>query len=120
MMSTSYEFPVKLFGLVAFSFCDDKYGFEPVETIGSARLAAECVHTWLGARFDQKKLAALPLPHNFRGAYNLNLMQLEVKPDRKEDLVSEIRSILTSELLDPGAAGKLKGKLMFGASQLPI
>ena len=45
-------------------------------------------------------------------------MQLEIKADRKEDLVSEINSILESGLLDPGTAGKLKGKLMFGASQL--
>ena len=36
---------VKLFGLVAFSFYDDKYGFEPAETVVSARLAAEwCSH----------------------------------------------------------------------------
>ena len=45
-------------------------------------------------------------------------MQLEIKEDRKADLISEIRSILSSDLLDPGTAGKLKGKLMFGASQL--
>ena len=45
-------------------------------------------------------------------------MYLEIKEDRKADLISEIRSILDNNLLDPGTAGKLKGKLMFGASQL--
>ena len=45
-------------------------------------------------------------------------MQLEIKADRKEELSSEIDAILASGLLDPGSAGKLKGKLMFGASQL--
>ena len=44
---------------------------------------------------------------------NLDLMQLEIKSDRKEDLSSAISSILSSELLDPGTS-----KLMFGASQL--
>ena len=45
-------------------------------------------------------------------------MQLEINEDRRRDLLEEIDSILSSGLLDPGSAGKLKGKLMFGASQL--
>ena len=45
-------------------------------------------------------------------------MQLEIKADRKEELSSEIDALLASGLLDPGPAGKLKGKLMLGASQL--
>ena len=43
---------------------------------------------------------------------------LEIKEDRKRDLIEEIDSVLKANLLDPGTAGKLKGKLMFGASQL--
>jgi hypothetical protein len=35
-----------------------------------------------------------------------------------EELSSEIQAILDSNFLEPGHAGKLKGKLMFGASQL--
>ena len=84
----------------------------------SARLAAECVHTWLGARFDQKKLQLSPSPTILGVTYNLSEMQLEIKPDRRSDLTAEIQGILSSEVLDPGTAGKLKGKLMFGASQL--
>ena len=112
------EFLVKLFKLVAFSFYDDKYGFEPLGSVKSARLAAECVHTWLGAHFDQKKLQLSSSPTILGVTYNLSEMQLEIKPDRRSDLTAEIQGILSSDVLDPGTAGKLKGKLMFGASQL--
>ena len=112
------EILVKLFKLVAFSLYDDKYGFETFGTLSSARLTAECVHTWLGARFDQKKLQLSPAPTILGVTYNLVEMQLEIKAERKTELISEIDSILESGLLDPGHAGKLKGKLMFGASQL--
>eukprot|EP00913_Durusdinium_trenchii_P016762 g15755.t2 len=112
------EILVKLFNLIAFSFYDDKYGFEPVDSVESARLAAECVHTWLGARYDQKKLQLSTTPTVLGVTYNLDEMQLEIKPDRRLDLLSEIQAILDADLLDPGTAGKLKGKLMFGASQL--
>ena len=51
------EVLVFFFGLVAFSFYDDKYGFEPVDTIESAHWVAQSVHWWpLGAQYDQKKL----------------------------------------------------------------
>lgn len=39
-------------------------------------------------------------------------LALGIKDDRKKDLIKEIVAILTSGLLDPGSAGKLKGKLM--------
>ena len=103
---------------MAFSFYDDKYGFEPISTVQSARSVAEHVHFWLGAKFDQKKLQLSTEPTILGVAYNLKLMQLEIKKERQEEITSEIQSILNSGLLDPGTAGKLKGKLMFGASQL--
>ena len=112
------EFLVSLFGLVAFSFYDDKYGFEPVETVQSAHEVAQAVHFWLGARFDQKKLQLSRQPVILGVTYDLESMVLLIKEDRKKELVEEIDSILASRLLDPGLAGKLKGKLMFGASQL--
>ena len=112
------EILVSVFGLVAFSFYDDKYGFETEALAPSARNVAECVHFWLGARFDQKKLQLSCSPTILGVTYNLSSMQLEIKEDRRKDLVDEIDSILSSGLLDPGSAGKLKGKLMFGASQL--
>ena len=112
------EILVKLFKLVAFSFYDDKYGFETETTCSSAHLVAQSVHTWLGARFDQKKLQLSRSPAILGVTYNLEQMQLEIKPERKVELFSELEHILETGLLDRGAAGKLKGKLMFGASQL--
>lgn len=112
------EFLVSLFGLVAFSFYDDKYGFEPLSTVQSAHEVAQQVHWWLGAHFDQKKLQLARDPTILGVTYNLIEMTLEIKESRKKDLLEEMDSILESKLLDPGTAGKLKGKLMFGASQL--
>ena len=112
------EFLVSIFGLVAFSFYDDKYGFEPAATASSAREVAEKVHEWLGAKFDQKKLQLSSAPTILGVTYNLESMQLEIKKERREEISVEIDGILSSGLLDPGSAGKLKGKLMFGASQL--
>lgn len=57
------EILVSLFKLVAFSFYNDKYGFEPASSAASAREVAEKVHWWLGAKFDQKKLTALVRAH---------------------------------------------------------
>ena len=112
------EILVKLFGLVAFSFYDDKYGFEPIESASSAHQVAQCVHWWLGAKFDSKKLQLSRAPTILGVTYNLEFMRLEIKEDRKKELCEEIDAILKCGLLDPGSAGKLKGKLMFGASQL--
>ena len=38
------EILVSLFGLIAFSFYDDKYGFEPAQTVESAHQIAQHVH----------------------------------------------------------------------------
>ena len=112
------EILVKEFGLVAFSFYDDKYGFEPKKTVQSAHRVAQAVHWWLGARYDQKKLQLSSAPTVLGVTFNLEDMRLEIKEERKVDLVEEIEALLKANVLDPGTAGKLKGKLMFGASQL--
>ena len=112
------EVLVSLFGLVAFSFYDDKYGFEPQSTIESAHLVAQSVHWWLVAHYDQKKLQLSRSPTILGVTYYLEKLVLLIKPSRKTELIEEIDQILTTGLLDPGSAGKLKGKLMFGASQL--
>ena len=108
----------KLFGLVAFNFYDDKYGFETEETIDSAHEVAIGIHWLLGAGFEQKKLQKTSKPVVLGVTYDLDRLELAIKDDRKEELVSLIDSILESGSLDPGSAGKLKGKLMFGASHL--
>ena len=112
------EFLVSIFGLVAFSFYDDKYGFEISETAGSAHEIAQLVHSWLGAQFDEKKLQLSRDPTILGVTYNLEQLVLEIKEARRQELVEEIEARLKAGLLDPGSAGKLKGKLMFGASQL--
>ena len=112
------EILTSLFGLVAFSFYDDKYGFEPRSTVESAHQVAQSVHWWLGAHFDQKKLQLSDSPTILGVTYNLSEMVLEIKESRKKELIEELDSIVNTKLLDPGSAGKLKGKLMFGASQL--
>jgi len=109
---------VSIFGLVAFSFYDDKYGFEIAETVSSAHEIAQLVHWWLGAQFDAKKLQLSRDLTILGVTYNLEKLVLEIKESRKQELVEEIESRLDHGLLDPGSAGKLKGKLMFGASQL--
>ena len=101
-----------------FSFYDDKYGFELKSTVESARFVTESVHFLLGARFDQKKLQLSEAPMILGVTHNLVAMQLEIKANRKEEITNEIDAILAPGLLEPGSAGKLKGKLMFGSSQL--
>ena len=104
--------------VAAFNFYDDKYGFETNLTCGSAFEIAQKIHSWLGAAFDPKKLQLCRDPTILGVTYDLQGMRLLIKESRKKELVEEIESILTSGLLSPGQAGKLRGKLMFGASQL--
>ena len=85
----------------------DKYGFEPSSTIESAYTAAQAVHVWLGATFDQKKLQCSDQPTILGVAYDLVNTQLLIKQDRKTELVDEIVSLLESRALTPRQAGKL-------------
>ena len=108
----------RLFFVAAFNFYDDKYGFEPEATCSSAFEVSQKVHWWLGAQFDPKKLQLCFDPTILGVTYDLKAMHLKIKPSRKEELLDEIDAILNSQVFPPGQAGKLRGKLMFGASQL--
>ena len=108
----------RLFWVAAFNFYDDKYGFELETTCSSSFECAQKVHEWLGAKFDAKKLQLCSDPTILGITYDLKAMQLLIKASRKEELLDEIDAILKSGLLPPGQAGKLRGKLMFGSSQL--
>ena len=108
----------RIFLVAAFNFYDDKYGFEPEDTCSLAFECSQKVHWWLGAKFDQKKLQLCRDPTILGITYDLKELCLKIKPSRKEELLEEIEAILSSELLPPGQAGKLRGKLMFGSSQL--
>ena len=109
---------LNLFEMVAFNFYDDKFGFEPEETAGMAKLIAEMVHFLLGAKFDEKKLQLAQDPTILGVTYDLEAMRLLIKDSRKVELIEELKAIKHTGSLVPGQAGKLKGKLMFGASQL--
>jgi len=108
----------RVFFVAAFNFYDDKYGFEPRNTCSSAFEVAQKVHWWLGAQFDPKKLQMCSDPTILGVTYDLKNMLLKIKLSRKTEILEEIDAILDSHLLPPGLAGKLRGKLMFGASQL--
>ena len=108
----------EIFSMISFNFYDDKYGFETCATAPSARKVAEEIHFRLGAQFEAKKLQLSLSPVILGVTYNLDSMVLEIEKERKEELVETIDSILHAGTLDPGSAGKLKGKLMFGSSQL--
>ena len=108
----------KIFSLVAFNFYDEKYLFEAKDTLDSAFEAAQKVHTLLGARFDQKQFQISTKPVILGVTYNLEEFVLEIKEERKAELKDQIDSILKAGELDPGTAGRLKGKVMGGASQL--
>ena len=108
----------RVFFVAAFNFYDDKYGFEPAATCSSAFDIAQKVHWWLGAQFDQKKLQLCKDPTILGVTYDLVSMELKIKQSRKIELLDEISSILSSQVFPPGQAGKLRGKLMFGSSQL--
>ena len=112
------DFLRRIFWVAAFNFYDDKYGFETEATCSSAFECAKAVHWWLGAKFDPKKLQLCTDPTILGVTYDLDKMVLQIKGSRKEELLSEIDSIIQSGVLPPGQAGKLRGKLMFGASQL--
>ena len=107
-----------LFKLVSFNFYDDKFGFETDLTADSAFNCARMVHSWLGAQFDVKKLQFGNEVDILGVTYDLVNFILKIKQSRKEEITEEINAIVKVGFLEPGRAGKLKGKLMFGASQL--
>ena len=107
-----------VFKLISFNFYDDKFGFETDLTAGTAFDCAQKVHSWLGAKFDAKKLQFGCEVDILGVTYDLNNFILKIKQSREEELTDEINSIFSTGFLEPGRAGKLKGKLMFGASQL--
>ena len=100
------------------SYYDDKFGFEPEESVDHAHSAVHSVHKRLGAKFDDAKCQKGEKVEILGVEYDLNDMMLRIKPKRKEEIVTWIDKILKEEKLDPGEAGKLKGVLMFAASQI--
>ena len=69
----------RVFSVAAFNFYDDKYGFEPEDTVDSAFAATQAVHLRLGARFDQKKLQKAEDPTILGVTYDLTHMKVLIK-----------------------------------------
>jgi hypothetical protein len=105
------------FALLANFFYDDKFGFEPLPLVAQAHKIAQQVHSWLGVKFDQKKLQAGQQLEILGVGYDLQLGVLHIKDKRKVELSDEINQALRERKLSSGQAAKLKGKLMFAASQ---
>ena len=104
--------------MIAFNFYDDKYGFETCQTAPSARMVAETVHfsSWRAVR--REEAAALLLPSDPWGHLQPRLDGPRDQEGEERRILESIDGILSAGSLEPGMAGKLKGKLMFGASQL--
>ncbi|CAE7505806.1 unnamed protein product, partial [Symbiodinium necroappetens] len=90
---------VKIFEMVAFNFYDAKYGFETELTAPSAKIAAETVHFLLEALFDEKKLQLSVAPVILGVTFNLQQLVLEIKEQRKQELLDTIDSVLESGIL---------------------
>ena len=88
------EFMVNLFGLPAMSYYDDKFGFEPEDSVDHAHSAVQSVHSWLGAKFDDAKCQKGGKVEILGVEYDLNDMMLRIKPKRKEEIVAWIDKIL--------------------------
>ena len=80
--------------------------------------AVRKVHTWLGADFSEKKIQLSCKPIILGVEYDLMNNKLEVTEERRAELTAELRKRLSTKKISPGQAAKLKGKLMFAASQL--
>ena len=108
----------RVFAVPANCFYDDKFGFEPEDTIASAMEAVRKVHTWLGADFSEKKIQLSSKPTILGVEYDLMNNKLEVTEERRAELTAELQRHLSTRKISPGQAAKLKGKLLFAASQL--
>eukprot|EP00971_Amphidinium_carterae_P123595 2447686-Amphidinium_carterae.1 len=106
---------VRVFKLVALCFYDDKYGFEPLVTAGQAHEIAQDVHHMLGIKFDPAKLALGGLVEVLGVNFDFVRGVVDIKQKRRQELTNEINDILDKDLLEPGHAGKLKGKLLFAS-----
>ena len=67
--------------------------------------------------FDEKK-EDFQLPELLGVQFDLQKMQVKIKPDRRERLKAEIAGILKVGILTGGHASKLKGKLQFAGCSL--
>ena len=75
------------------------------------------VHRWLGILFEDKKLQLGTKVEILGILYDLEELVLRVKEKRRLSLLEDIDRFLSEDCMSPQEAAKLKGKLMFAASQ---
>ena len=109
---------IKEFKLLAAFYFDDKFGFEKEGLVDQAMKIVQAVHRWVGAKFEEKKTQVSKAPTILGVVHDLDEYKIKIKPERKAALIDEIKKILEEGSLTPGHAGKLKGKLQFGAGQI--
>ena len=111
------ELLCKEFGVPANFFYDDKFGFD-IKGLGEfAHTIVQDLHCWLGVLFDASKLQFGVKVEVLGIDYDLAAMELRVKEKRRAALLEDIDRFLEANIMSPQESAKLKGKLMFAASQ---
>ena len=72
----------------------------------------------LGVEFDTKKVQYGQEVKILGVKYDLKELMVDIDDERRMQLIEEIITVLKLDLLEPGYAGKLKGKLQFAEGQL--
>ena len=108
----------KLFLVPALNYYDDKYGFDLKEFIEETITLVADFHWMLGVEFDTKKVQSGQVVKILGVRYNLKELLVDIDEERRMELIEDIIRVLKLDLLEPGYAGKLKGKLQFAEGQL--
>ena len=122
-----------LFWIVGDHYGDDRWGIEPMSTIKSSFETSSAVMSLLGittqAEQDQgpqqepsvgnpNPAEPWTRPELLGFILDLDRMEVQIKPQRRERLLAEIAEIRSSGRLTPGQASKLRGKLQFTTCSL--
>ena len=122
-----------LFWIVGDHYADDRWGIEPMSTIESSFETSSAVMGLLGITTQADKAQgpqqepsvgnpnpAEPWtrPELLGVIFDLDRMDAQIKPQRRERLLAEIAEIRSSGRLTPGQASKLRGKLQFTTCSL--
>ena len=103
--------------MLACFFYDDQVGFEVKGLGGGSHSLVKDVHRWLGVLFEDKKLQMGTKVEILGILYDFEELVLRVKEKRRVGLIEDINRFLLEDAMSPQEAAKLKGKLMFAASQ---
>ena len=110
----------RMFRTCVFIYVDDVFAVEPRATVASARNAFRGLTNLLGFELaDKGQGPAAPI--RLLGAdvtLGANHVSAPLPPNRKNDLLNDIKQIRTYNQLNPSQAAKLRGRLGFSQSLL--